>query len=44
LVRRAGPAIHHFAYIVNGIHEIIRACDVAGGLGIGGCVEFGPGT
>jgi hypothetical protein len=42
-VRRPGPAIHHFAYIVSGIHDIIRACDVAGSLGLGDCVEYGPG-
>lgn len=42
-VRRPGPALHHFAYIVNGIHDIIKACDVAGSRGIGDCVEFGPG-
>ncbi len=43
VLRRTGPAIHHFAYIVNGIHEIIRACDIAGSLGLGDCVEYGPG-
>ena len=33
-IRRPGPALHHFAYIVNGINDIIRACDVAGTLGL----------
>jgi catechol 2,3-dioxygenase len=42
-IRRPGPAMHHFGYIVNGIHEMIKACDVAGSLGYGDCVEFGPG-
>jgi catechol 2,3-dioxygenase len=42
-IRRPGPALHHFGYIVNGIHDIIKACDVAGSLGLGECVEFGPG-
>jgi catechol 2,3-dioxygenase len=42
-IRRPGPALHHYAYIVNGITEIVRACDVAGSLGYGDNVEFGPG-
>jgi catechol 2,3-dioxygenase len=42
-IRRPGPALHHFAYIVSGIQEIIKACDVAGSLGYRDCVEFGPG-
>jgi catechol 2,3-dioxygenase len=42
-IRRPGPALHHFAYVVNGIHEMIKACDVAGSLGYRDCVEFGPG-
>jgi catechol 2,3-dioxygenase len=42
-IRRSGPALHHYAYIVNGIQEIIKACDVAGSLGYGDNVEFGPG-
>jgi len=42
-IRRPGPALHHFAYIVSGINDIIRACDVAGSLGYGDNVEFGPG-
>jgi catechol 2,3-dioxygenase len=42
-IRRPGPALHHYAYIVNGIQEIIKACDVAGSLGYGDNVEFGPG-
>jgi len=29
-IRRPGPALHHFAYVVSGINEIMRACDVAG--------------
>ena len=42
-VRRPGPALHHYGYIVGGINEIVRACDVAGSLGYGDNVEFGPG-
>lgn len=42
-IRRPGPALHHFGYIVGGISDIIRACDVAGSLGYGDHVEFGPG-
>ena len=42
-IRRPGPALHHYAYIVGGINDIIRACDLAGRLGYGEHVEFGPG-
>jgi catechol 2,3-dioxygenase len=42
-IRRSGPALHHFACIVSGINDIIRSCDVAGSLGCGDNVEFGPG-
>jgi catechol 2,3-dioxygenase len=42
-IRRPGPALHHFGYIVGGINDIIKACDVAGSLGYGDSVEFGPG-
>jgi catechol 2,3-dioxygenase len=43
VIKRPGPELHHFAYIVHGIDEIMRACDVAGRLGFGDNVEFGPG-
>jgi catechol 2,3-dioxygenase len=42
-IRRAAPGLHHYGYIVGGISDIIRACDVAGSLGFGDHVEFGPG-
>jgi catechol 2,3-dioxygenase len=42
-VRRPGPELHHFGYIVGSVIDIIRACDVAGSLGYGDNVEFGPG-
>jgi catechol 2,3-dioxygenase len=42
-IRRSGPALHHYGYIVKGISDIIHACDVAGSLGYGDHVEFGPG-
>lgn len=42
-IRRDGPALHHFAYVVQGIAEMIRACDVMGSIGLGDNVEFGPG-
>jgi catechol 2,3-dioxygenase len=42
-IRRPGPALHHYGYIVGGINDIIRACDLAGRLGYGDHVEFGPG-
>jgi hypothetical protein len=34
---------YQYAYIVNGIAEIIRACDVGSSLGYGDHVEFGAG-
>src|SRR6202158_805436 len=42
-IKPPGPELHHFAYVVHGINEIMRACDVAGSLGLGDNVEFGPG-
>ncbi|HYZ23633.1 MAG TPA: VOC family protein [Rhodopila sp.] len=41
-IRRPGPALHHYGHIVGGINDIIRACDVAGRMGYGDHVEFGP--
>jgi catechol 2,3-dioxygenase len=39
----AGPRLHHFAYTVPEVHDIIRACDICGNLGFGQTVERGPG-
>ncbi len=38
-----GPRLHHFAYTVSDSHSILRACDVAGNMGMGDVVERGPG-
>lgn len=38
-----GPRLHHFAYTVTDSHSILRACDIAGNLGMGDIVERGPG-
>lgn len=38
-----GPRIHHFAYTLRDASDMIRACDVAGALGIGQRLERGPG-
>jgi len=38
-----GPRLHHFAFAVSDSHSILRACDIAGNLGLGDCVERGPG-
>ena len=43
LVRRGGPAFHHFGYIVQDVAHIFRGCDMAGHLGAGEQVERGPG-
>jgi catechol 2,3-dioxygenase len=39
----AGPRLHHVAYCVGDAHSLIRICDVAGNLGFGGMLEYGPG-
>jgi catechol 2,3-dioxygenase len=38
-----GPRLHHFAYTVADANSILRACDIAGNLGMGDVVERGPG-
>jgi catechol 2,3-dioxygenase len=43
VVQGAGPRLHHFAYAVPETRDIFTACDVAGNLGYGDCVERGPG-
>ena len=40
---RAGPRMHHFAYIVPEAHTLFRACDIAGNLGFGDTIERGLG-
>ncbi|HKN29304.1 MAG TPA: VOC family protein [Roseiarcus sp.] len=42
-LERAGPAVHHFAYIIPDIQAMLRACDTMGELGWGHNVEYGPG-
>lgn len=39
----AGPRVHHCAYVTSDLQAIIRACDIAGRMGIGQDVERGPG-
>jgi catechol 2,3-dioxygenase len=38
-----GPRLHHFAFVLRDASDMIRACDVAGALGIGQRLERGPG-
>ncbi|MBJ6987873.1 MULTISPECIES: 3,4-dihydroxyphenylacetate 2,3-dioxygenase [unclassified Devosia] len=38
-----GPRLHHFAYTLRDASDMIRACDVAGALGLGQRLERGPG-
>lgn len=38
-----GPRIHHFAYTVPEIRDIIHVCDVASSLGYASRIERGPG-
>ena len=38
-----GPRLHHFAYGVPEVRDIVHVCDVAGSLGFAGQLERGPG-
>jgi catechol 2,3-dioxygenase len=40
---RSGPRFHHFGYIVQEMHHVVRALDVAGNLGFAANIEHGPG-
>jgi catechol 2,3-dioxygenase len=37
------PELHHVAYTTTTPQALLEACDVASALGLGDCVEFGPG-
>jgi catechol 2,3-dioxygenase len=39
----AGPRLHHFAFTSVDAGTLMRACDIAGNLGLGHVVERGPG-
>jgi catechol 2,3-dioxygenase len=43
LAMGAGPRLHHFAFVSPDLQTMVRACDIAGALGIGQDVERGPG-
>jgi catechol 2,3-dioxygenase len=38
-----GPRLHHFAYNCGESQNLFRACDIAGQMGFGKNIEFGPG-
>ena len=38
-----GPRLHHFAYTSIDATTLMRACDIAGNMGMGNIVERGPG-
>lgn len=38
----AGPRMHHVAFVVPEMHNILTACDIAGELGFGDAIERGP--
>ena len=42
-LQRSGPRFHHYGYMVQEMHQIVRALDIAGNLGFGGNLEHGPG-
>jgi catechol 2,3-dioxygenase len=42
-IKRNGPALHHYGYIIQDAQAMLRACDIMGELGWGENVEFGPG-
>ena len=41
--KEKGPRLHHAAFAAPETFHIMRACDCAGALGFGKCVERGPG-
>jgi catechol 2,3-dioxygenase len=43
LIERWGPRMHHFGYVVEAMHDVLRACDCAGNLGFCDNIESGPG-
>ncbi len=38
-----GPRLHHFAFTVPEVRDVIHACDAAASLGFGATLERGPG-
>lgn len=42
-LQRSGPRFHHFGYIIQEMHHAVRALDIAGNIGLGECLEHGPG-
>ena len=43
LIEGTGPAVQHFAYVTDHAN-LMRTADAAASLGLGHCVEWGPGT
>ncbi len=43
LLQRSGPRFHHYGYIVQEMHHVVRALDIAGNIGFGDALEHGPG-
>ena len=43
LLQRSGPRFHHYGYIVQEMHHVVRALDIAGNIGFGDNLEHGPG-
>jgi catechol 2,3-dioxygenase len=42
-LQRSGPRFHHYGYMVQEMHHVVRALDIAGNLGFGDSLEHGPG-
>ncbi len=42
-LQRSGPCFHHFGYIVQEVHHVMRALDIAGNIGFADAIEHGPG-
>jgi catechol 2,3-dioxygenase len=40
---RVGPRLHHTAYIAPEPYSLFKACDIASNIGLGRCIEYGPG-
>lgn len=42
-MNRVGPRLHHTAYIAPEAFSLFKACDIASNIGLGRCIEYGPG-
>jgi catechol 2,3-dioxygenase len=43
LMNGIGPRLHHVGLWLQDTHSVLQACDILAALGMGGCIERGPG-